>query len=163
VAVSNQCGGPAWHNFFQPLVHRTMNSMNADNAYEAENRTGINQGGQFANAPVERLTAASIIGDSVENPEGVKFGTIDNLIVNLQTSMVECAAVNFGAVPGIGGRTFAIPFSELKLMPEKKAFLLHCGQKFLVNAPAFHKTHWLEGGDQYFERVNAYWQITPEC
>jgi hypothetical protein len=38
--------------------------------YEADNRTGTNHEGANANRPVQRLTATSIIGDSVENMKG---------------------------------------------------------------------------------------------
>ena len=136
--------------------------MNTENSYETENTTGVNQGGQFANTPVERLTAASIVGDSVENAQGVKLGTIDNLIINLRTSMVEYAAIEFGAALGIGGKLFAVPFTELKLFPEKKVFVLDCHENFLAQAPAFDKTHWPDAGDPYYDRVNVHWRLTQD-
>ena len=136
--------------------------MNNENSYDIENTTGINQGGQFANTPVERLTVASIVGDSVESPQGVKLGTIDNLIINLQQCMVEYAAIEFGAVLGIGGKLFAVPFTELKLLPEKKVFVLDCDEKFLAKAPAFDKIHSPDPDDPYYDRVNVYWRFPPE-
>ena len=60
----------------------------AENSYETDNTTGSNHEGDMANTPVERLTAASIVGDAVEDLEGEKLGTIDNLMVNITTGMV---------------------------------------------------------------------------
>ena len=139
-----------------------MTSMDTENSYERDNTTGVNQGGQFANTPVERLTAASIVGDIVEDVQGVKLGAIDNLIVNLRTSMVEYAAIEFGAVLGIGGKLFAVPFSQLKLVPEKKVFVLDCHENFLAKAPAFDKRQWPHPDDPYYDRVNVYWRPSPD-
>ena len=70
--------------------------------YESDNRTGTNKEGPDANRPLERLTATSIIGDKVENPEGEDLGTIDNLMINIQTGRVEYVVIEYGAFLGIG-------------------------------------------------------------
>ena len=139
-----------------------MTTINTENSYERENTTGVNQGGQFANTPVERLTAASIVGDTVEDTQGVKLGTIDNLIINLQMSIVEYAAIEFGAVLGIGGKLFAVPFSQLTLFADKKVFVLDCHENFLAKAPAFDKTQWPQSDDPYYDRVNVYWRLPAD-
>ena len=75
--------------------------------YEADNRTGINHEGRLANTPVNRLTATSIIGDSLENGEGEDLGKINNLMVNLKNGQVEYAVVEYGSFLGMGGKLFA--------------------------------------------------------
>ena len=96
--------------------------MATENSYESDNRTGVNHEGELANTPVERLTASSIVGDSVENARGEKLGSIDNLMINIKTGQVEYAVLEFGAFLGIGGKLFAIPYTELRLQPEKRVF-----------------------------------------
>jgi sporulation protein YlmC with PRC-barrel domain len=134
-----------------------------ENSYDIDNRTGINHEGEKANTPVERLTASSIVGDSVENPEGEKLGSIDNLMINISTGMVEYAVVEFGSFLGIGGKLFAIPFIELKLIPDKRIFLLDRDREFLEKLPGFDKKHWPDTNDHYYNDVNLYWRISSRA
>lgn len=134
-----------------------------ESSYEADNRTGVNQEGSLANTPVERLTASSIIGDPVENGNGEKLGTIDNLMINLKTGMIEYAVLEFGALFGIGGKLFAIPFSEMRIRPEKKAFVIDRDKEFLENLPGFDKEHWPDTNDHYYSDVNIYWRLSSRA
>ena len=136
---------------------------NNENPYETDNRSGINHEGELANTPVERLTASSIIGDTVENQEGEKLGTIDNLMININTGMVEYAVIEFGAFFGIGRKLFAIPFTELRLVPQKKVFLLDRDKEFLEKLPGFDKKHWPDTNDHYYHDVNLYWKISSRA
>ena len=135
--------------------------MTPENPYDIDNTTGVNQEGPQANTPVERLTAASIVGDSVETPAGARLGSIENLMINLNTGMVEYAVLELAAFLGIGGKLFAIPFSALKVAPEKKLFVLDCAKDFLERLPGFDKDHWPDTNDQYYEDANVYWRLSP--
>ena len=126
--------------------------------YEADNQTSFNHEGSDANRPVERLTATSVIGDQVENTEGEDLGKIDNLMINLHTGLVEYVVIEFGSFMGIGGKLFAIPFSELRLNPGKKNFILNRSKEYLKEAPGFDKTYWPDTNDHsYFENVKLYY------
>lgn len=126
--------------------------------YEADNRSGVNHEGPVANTPVRRLTSSSIVGDKVENPEGENLGKIDDLMINISSGNVEYAVVEFGSVLGIGGKLFAIPFSELQLNPDRRLFILDRDKDYLKNMPGFNKDHWPDTNDHtYFEDVNTYW------
>jgi sporulation protein YlmC with PRC-barrel domain len=135
-----------------------------EKTYEADNRTGSNQEGPDANQPVQRLTASSIIGDNVENAEGEDLGKIDNLMVNISTGHIEYVVLEYGSFLGLGGKLFAIPFSELKINPEKHGFILNKSEDYLKNSPGFDKNHWPDTNDHsYYEDVNSYWDysVTP--
>jgi hypothetical protein len=130
----------------------------SEKTYEVDNRTGINHEGQTANTPVRRLTDSSIIGDSVENAQGENLCKIDNLMINLNTGMIEYAVIEFGSVLGIGGKLFAIPFPELHLDPVKELFVLNRDKEYLKDSPGFDKSHWPDTNDHsYFRDVNSYW------
>lgn len=138
--------------------------MNMQNKYEVDNKTGENHEGPNANRPVERLTATSIIGDKVENPEGDDLGRIDNLMINLHSGRIEYAVIEYGAFLGLGGKLFAIPFHELQVIPGKRAFLLNRDEEHLKNSPGFDKGHWPDTNDHgYYGDVNTYWgySLTP--
>ncbi|HEX5169015.1 MAG TPA: PRC-barrel domain-containing protein [Cyclobacteriaceae bacterium] len=127
-------------------------------SYEADNITGVNHEGPEANVPVERLTATSIIGDGVENMREENLGKIDNLMVNLRTGDIEYAIIEFGSFLGMGGKLFAIPFTEMKIDPAHKKFILNREKDDLKNIPGFDKDHWPDTNDhRYFDEVNSYW------
>lgn len=135
--------------------------MKQRKSYEADNLTGVNHEGPDANVPVERLTATSIIGDSVENMKEEKLGKIDNLMVNLRTGEIEYAVIDFGSFLGLGGKLFAIPFSEMKIDPTRKIFILNRSKEELKSIPGFDKSHWPDTNDhRYFDEVNTYWEKT---
>jgi sporulation protein YlmC with PRC-barrel domain len=126
--------------------------------YEVDNATGVNHEGPRANAPVRRLTASSIIGDKVENPQGQNLGKIDNLMVNLHDGRVEYAVVEMGSFLGLGGKLFAIPFTELQVDPVKEVFILNRSKEYLEKIPGFDKSHWPDtNAHTYFNDVNTYW------
>ena len=132
--------------------------------YETDNRTGINHEGADANRPVERLTATSIIGDSVENRKGDSLGKIEELMVNLDTGKVEYAVVQSGGVLGVGKKLFAIPFEQLQINEDKEIFILDRDKDYVKNSPGFDASHWPGTNDHtYFDNVNSYFKppVTP--
>jgi sporulation protein YlmC with PRC-barrel domain len=130
----------------------------AGKTYEADNRTGQNMEGPDANRPLERLTATTIIGDKVENPQGEDLGTIDNLMINIRTGRVEYIVVEYGSFLGIGGKLFAIPFDELRVQPERHVFRVNRDKDYLRMSPGFDKNHWPDTNDHsYYGDVDSYW------
>ncbi len=133
-------------------------AITKEKSFEVDNRTGVNHEGPYANTPARRLTATSIIGDSVENTQGESLGKIDNLMLNVNTGAIEYAVLEFGAFLGIGGKLFAIPFSELRLDTERELFILNRDKVYLKECPGFDRSHWPATNDHsYFDDVNTYW------
>jgi sporulation protein YlmC with PRC-barrel domain len=129
-----------------------------EKTYEADNRTGANQEGPDANRPVQRLTATSIIGDKVENTDGDDLGSINNLMINIHTGRIEYVVLEYGSFLGLGGKLFAIPFSELRLAPDRHVFILDRNEDYLKSSPGFEKNHWPDTNDHtYFGDVDSYW------
>lgn len=125
--------------------------------YEADNQTGQNQEGPNANRPVRRLTATSIIGDDVENPEGEKLGSIKNLMIDINKGYIDYVVLQFGGFLGMGAKLFAIPWQELQLDPLREVFILNRDKDYLKNAPGFDEDHWPETNDHYYEDATTYW------
>jgi len=129
-----------------------------EKTYEADNRTGQNQEGPDANRPVQRLTATSIIGDKVENADGDDLGSINNLMINVHTGAIEYVVLEYGSFLGLGGKLFAIPFSEFRLASDRHVFILDRDEEYLKNSPGFEKNHWPDTNDHtYFGDVDNYW------
>ncbi len=125
--------------------------------FETDNATGRNHEGNKANAPLKVLTASSIIGDSVENPEGQNLGTIRDIMINLQESRIEYIVLQYGGFLGIGDKLFAIPFNSLRVDEEKEVFILDRSKEYLEKAPGFDQDHWPETNGHHFNEVNGYW------
>jgi sporulation protein YlmC with PRC-barrel domain len=126
--------------------------------YELDNRTEINHEGPHANQPAKRLTASSIIGDNIENPEGEHLGKINNLMINLQKGAIDYAVIEFGSFLGAGGKLFAVPFEELRLDADKKIFILNKDKEYLKRSPGFDKRHWPDTNEhEYFNNVVMYY------
>lgn len=129
--------------------------------YEADNSTGVNHEGPHANTPVKRLAATSIVGDPVESTNGEQLGKIDDIMINIQSGAIEYMVVEYGAFFGIGGKLFAIPFRELKVNPNRRAFVLNREKDYLRNAPGFDRTHWPATNEHtYFDDVNKYYRAS---
>lgn len=126
--------------------------------YELDNRTEVNHEGPHANQPAARLTATSIIGDRIENPQGEQLGKIDNLMINLQKGVIDYAVIEFGSFLGVGGKLFAVPFEELQLDADKKIFVLNREKEYLKRSPGFDKDHWPDTNQhEYFKSVVMYY------
>ncbi|MBT1701774.1 PRC-barrel domain-containing protein [Fulvivirgaceae bacterium PWU20] len=129
-----------------------------DKSYEVDNQTGTNQEGPDANRPLRRLTATSIIGDKIENPEGDDLGRIDNLMINVRSGKIDYVVIEYGSFLGLGGKLFAIPFSELRPAPGRNVFILDRDEEYLKNSPGFDQTHWPDTNDHtYYGDVDLYW------
>lgn len=86
------------------------------------------------------------------------LGKIDNLMINLNDGRIEYVVLEFGAVFGLGGKLFAVPFAELKLDAKRELFILDRDKDYLKQCPGFDSTHWPDTNDHaYFNDVNTYW------
>jgi sporulation protein YlmC with PRC-barrel domain len=124
--------------------------------FEVDNITGTNHTGAHPNWPVKFLTATSIIGDKVLNPQGDHLGTINNLMIELSVGKIEYVVIEFGGFLGIGEKYFALPFALLKLDAKNEVFILDQSVDKLKNAPGFDKDHWPETNTHLFDS-SSYW------
>ena len=126
--------------------------------FDKGERAGIDPDQTGAVKAADRLNAKSIIGHEIRNPQGEDLGKIDNLMVNLQKGEVEYAVVEFGSFLGIGGKLFAVPFTELRRDADNDVFILDRDKEYLKKSPGFDKTHWPETNDHsYFDNVSMYY------
>jgi hypothetical protein len=101
------------------------------------------------------LSAATITGDDVCNMKDEKLGTIQEIMLDIQTGRIRYAVLSSGGFLGMGDRLFAIPWNAFRHDPENKRFILDVAAKRLKDAPGFDKDHWPNMGD-------ATWNSTVE-
>lgn len=124
--------------------------------FEADNQTGRNHEGVHPNYG-RYLTANSIQGDPVINLKGEKLGTIKEVMLDLKFGKIDYLVLDFGGFLGIADKYFAIPFEQLELDPEKKAFILDISKETLEKAPGFDKNHWPHSNSHEFDSARSYW------
>ena len=93
------------------------------------------------------LSASTFLGDPVLNPDDVKFGKIDELMIDLDTGCIVYAVLSFGGFLGLGDKLFAIPWVSLQVDRDEECFRLDIDQETLEKAPGFDHDHWPEPKD----------------
>ncbi len=101
------------------------------------------------------LSAATLTGDDVCNLQEEKLGTIQDIMLDIQTGRIRYAVLSSGGFLGMGDRLFAIPWNALRQDPQNKRFILDVDVKRLKDAPGFDKDHWPNMAD-------ASWNSTIE-
>jgi sporulation protein YlmC with PRC-barrel domain len=111
------------------------------------------------------MSASSLMGDKVVNPEGEDLGKIEEFMIDLDTGCIAYAVLSFGGFLGIGDKLFAIPVQALKLDEDKKCFILNVSKDKLKNASGFDKNDWpdmanAEWGNALYEYYGyePYWK-----
>lgn len=103
------------------------------------------------------MTATSIIGDKVVNPQEEHLGSIEDIMMDVLKGRIEYVVIEFGGFLGIGEKFFAVPFSLLKLDTKNQQFVLHQNKETLKNAPGFDKGQWPETNSHQFDHSSTYW------
>jgi sporulation protein YlmC with PRC-barrel domain len=106
-----------------------------------------NNGGSVLASKTYR--AEKLKGMKVRNPEGEDLGTIEDLVLDLESHRLRYAALSYGGFLGVGDKLFAIPIEALRLKHEgdKSYFIADIDKETLKNAPGFAKNAWPDFGD----------------
>lgn len=107
-----------------------------------DNRTGKNHAGRRANKPLKILTASSVCGDKVNNTEGQHIGKITDVMLNLDEGNIQYMVVEFGGFLSFKKKYFAIPFDEMTVDTEHRAFIVDRTLKSFQDDPGFDADHW---------------------
>ena len=108
------------------------------------------------------LSASTLLGDNVYNPEGEKLGSIKELMLDVDLGRVAYAVLSFGGFLGMGDKLFAIPFETLRLNPEKEHFLLDVPKERLKEAPGFDKDDWPSTADRAWgKEIHSFYGVEP--
>ena len=104
--------------------------------------------------PVSRATA--LIGLTVYNPNRERIGKIEDLVISPTTGRLRFAVLSFGGFLGMGNKLFAVPWSELTLVPKATSangieaedhYVLDVSKDALQQAPGFDKSQWPDFAD----------------
>jgi sporulation protein YlmC with PRC-barrel domain len=89
-----------------------------------------------------------IIGSRVINLQGENIGSIDNLVMDIDTGSIVYAVLEFGGFLSFGDKLFAVPWQSLAALPVEGTFILDQSKAKLEKAPGFNKNDWPDIGDK---------------
>jgi sporulation protein YlmC with PRC-barrel domain len=107
---------------------------------------------------INAFRADNITGSRVINLEGERIGTIDNLVIDIDTGSIVYAVLEFGGFMGFGDKLFAVPWQSLTAVPAEGIFILNESRARLEKAPGFNKADWPDIGDRGWRSgINAFY------
>jgi sporulation protein YlmC with PRC-barrel domain len=89
-----------------------------------------------------------IIGSPVINLEGKRIGTINDLVIDINTGDIMYAVLDFGGFLGFDNKLFAVPWQSLTSVPAEGIFIIDQSKAKLEKAPGFDKNNWPDIGDR---------------
>ena len=108
------------------------------------------------------LAADTLTGDKVVNRQKEDLGTIEHLMIDVETGRVAYAVLSFGGFLGLGDKLFAIPWSALAIDTGEKQIILEVDKRSLESAPGFDKARWPDMADRVWgAEVNKYYGAKP--
>lgn len=108
------------------------------------------------------LSAGTLKGTQVVNPEGVDIGSIEELMIDIDTGFVAYAVLSFGGILGIGDKYFAIPWRAFEIDTEEEKFILDVDKEKLQKADGFDKNDWPDMSDlEWRAKLYDYYGTAP--
>lgn len=114
----------------------------------------------FVGTTGESVVASTIMGYSIDNSADENLGSVEDLIVNLETGTLHYVIVSFGGFLGLGDSHYAVPPSQFNWMPEttdrSARLTIEITEEELTSAPVFdYSTDLTAAGWDDLNR--AYW------
>jgi len=100
---------------------------------------------QTAGTPTGQMTgnewfASRLIGADIKNQQGEDIGEIEELVIDPQEAKIKQVVVSTGGgMLGIGAKSVAIPWNQVKPAPEGGGFIVAMSQEELKNAPSWER------------------------
>ncbi|HEJ83024.1 MAG TPA: PRC-barrel domain containing protein, partial [Desulfobacteraceae bacterium] len=91
-----------------------------------------------------------IVGSGVRNMQGQDLGTVEDIVVDIDTGRILYAVMNFGGFLGIGEKLFPVPWHSLAPLPSEGVFYLDVSKEKLQDAPAYEKDNLPDMGDMHW-------------
>jgi sporulation protein YlmC with PRC-barrel domain len=108
------------------------------------------------------LSASTLAGDRVRNPEGEDLGKIEEIMLDYKNGRIAYAVLSFGGFMGLGNKLFAIPWNALELNTDEHKFILNVDKKKLENAPGFDKSDWPDmASPEWGSKIYSYYGYRP--
>lgn len=127
-------------------------------------RSRVRQTAEDSSSEAVKVThtyrSSTLVGMDVRNPEGQELGSIEDLVIDMESRQIRYAALSFGGFLGLGDKLFAVPIKALTLKHDEEDhyFVLDVPKEKLETAPGFDKDAWPDFGNPEFgAEVDAFY------
>ncbi len=108
------------------------------------------------------LSATTLIGDPVKNPQGEKIGDLKDVMLDFEHGRIAYGVLDFGGVLGMGKKLFAIPAEGFTIDRENHQLILNVDKETLKSAEGFDPNNWPDTADRTWgERIHSFYGYTP--
>jgi sporulation protein YlmC with PRC-barrel domain len=90
----------------------------------------------------QTLSASTLTGDPIKNVQGEKLGTVEEIMIDLESGRVVYLVMASGGVLGMGEAYFAVPWDMVEVDTEDHAVIVDIDKETIENAPGFDKDNW---------------------
>ena len=111
--------------------------------------------GQIVTQPEGSILARDLIGQTVNQPDNTKIGSISDLVMSKDGRTVEGFVIGVGGFLGIGERSVALKMDQLKITPKAEGgvnLVSDLKKDELSNAPAFKSLRDIEAEKRAAEK-----------
>lgn len=88
------------------------------------------------------LSSSTLIGDSIKNKEGEDLGSVQEIMLHLDSGRVAYLVMSSGGILGMGESYFAIPWELIQVDTEQHAVIIDVDKETIENAPGIDKDDW---------------------
>jgi sporulation protein YlmC with PRC-barrel domain len=142
-------------NLNQSQTDQQMNQSSIPN----QQSTLTDQAGQY-HPTLEK--ARDLIGAKVVNDRGEQLGTIRDIVLTPDHSAVSYIVLSPGSTWGMGGKLFAVPWSQFHMQPGERVLVLNNVSKAdLDRAKGFDPKHWPATANENWLGVAQSGTMTP--
>lgn len=85
------------------------------------------------------MLASRLIGADIKNQQGEDIGEIEELVIDPKEAKIKQVVVSTGGVLGLGAKSVAIPWSQVRPAAEGGGFVVAMSQEELKNAPSWER------------------------
>ena len=89
-----------------------------------------------------------LMGSTLRNNNAEDIGTVSDFIIDRGSGHIEFAVVKSGGILGFGGKSFAIPYNELRYQPTVSGFSTTMTEEQLERLTEFIPENWEELADR---------------
>lgn len=124
----------------------------------------LQQPGQAGQQQMMRVSELTQL--NVRNQQGEELGSIEDVVIDMQSGEVRYAALSYGGFLGIGAKMFAVPFEAFRFEhdPQRDTMvaILNVPRQELETAPGFDQNAWPAQGDERFQQAAEQPTTTPQ-
>lgn len=118
---------------------------------------------------VNTLSAGTLTGDTVRNRNGDELGTVEEIMIDLDSGGVAYMVLSAGGFLGVGDKFFAIPWTMVTVDIDAHEVVVDVDAETIENAPGFDKDNWPDSRDMgwisdvydYYGQA-PFWQREPQ-